>query len=80
MRAQKDVQAKVARTNKIRGERAARGEENSDPWEFDYILLCNKICGKSHYNMQMKIIVEDEASYNKWLASQKTFGQQMAAN
>jgi heme/copper-type cytochrome/quinol oxidase subunit 2 len=30
--------------------------------------------------MQMKIIVEDEASYNKWLASQKTFGQQMAAN
>lgn len=80
MRAQKDVQAKVARTNKIRGERAARGEENSDPWEFDYILLCNKICGKSHYNMQMKIIVEDEASYNKWLASQKTFGQQMASN
>src|SRR6056300_603990 len=42
MRAQKDVQAKVARTNKIRGERAARGEENSDPWEFDYILPCNK--------------------------------------
>jgi cytochrome c oxidase subunit 2 len=80
MRAQKSTQAKVERTNKIRAERAARGEENSDPWEFDYVLLCNKICGKSHYNMQMKIIVEDEASYNKWLASQKTFGQQMAAN
>lgn len=80
MRAKKDVQAKVARTNEIRAERAARGEDNSDPWEFDYILLCNKICGKSHYNMQMKIIVEDEASYQEWLASQSTFGQQMATN
>lgn len=80
MRAQKGTQAKVERTNKIRAERAALGEENSDPWEFDYILLCNKICGKSHYNMQMKIIVEDEESYNKWIASQTTFGQQMAAN
>ena len=80
MRAKKDVQAKVERTNAIRAERAARGEENSDPWEFDYVLLCNKICGKSHYNMQMKIIVEDEESYNQWLASQTTFGQQLAAN
>ena len=58
MRKNPDIVAKVKRTNKIRSERAAKGEPNSDPWEFDYILLCNKICGKSHYNMQMKIVVE----------------------
>ena len=30
--------------------------------------------------MQMKIIVEDEESFQEWLASQATFGQQMTAN
>ena len=43
--------------------------------EFNYILLCNKICGGAHYNMQMDIIVESEADYNKWLAEQKTFAE-----
>jgi len=46
-----------------------------DPWEFDYILLCNKICGKSHYNMQMKIIVESEEDYNEWMKGQATFAE-----
>ena len=26
--------------------------------DFEYVLLCNKICGKSHYNMQMRFVVE----------------------
>jgi cytochrome c oxidase subunit 2 len=43
--------------------------------EFDYVLLCNKICGAGHYNMQMKIVVESEADYTKWLAEQKTFAE-----
>ena len=75
MRQNPDVVDKVKRTNVIRAERAAKGEENSDPWEFDYVLLCNKICGKSHYNMQMKIIVESEEEFNAWLAEQQTFAQ-----
>ena len=78
MRRNPDVLDKVKRTNAIRAERAAAGEDNSDPWEYDFLLLCNKICGKSHYNMQMKIIVETEEEYNKWIASQQTFGQTMA--
>lgn len=41
--------------------------------KFDYILLCNKICGSAHFNMQMKVVVETEEEYNKWLAAQKTF-------
>jgi cytochrome c oxidase subunit 2 len=79
MRLNPDVVDKVNRTNAIRAERAAKGEDNSDPWEFDYILLCNKICGKSHYNMQMKIIVETEEEYNAWIESQQTFSQLMAS-
>ncbi|MCK0160743.1 cytochrome c oxidase subunit II [Allomuricauda sp. F6463D] len=73
MRLNPDVVDKVKRTNAIRAQRAAEGKPNSDPWEFDYVLLCNKICGKSHYNMQLKIIVETEEEYNNWLAEQKTF-------
>ena len=80
MRNDPDVKAKVERTNILRAEKAAAGVENSDPWEFDYILLCNKICGKSHYNMQMKIIVEEEEAYNKWLSEQQTFSQTMASS
>ena len=79
MRNNPDVIGKVERTNAIRAERAAAGVDNSDPWEFDYVLLCNKICGKSHYNMQMKIIVEEEEEYNKWLAEQQTFAQTMSS-
>lgn len=50
--------------------RAARGEK---PEEFNYVLLCNKICGNSHYNMQMTVVVESEEDYNKWLKSKKPF-------
>ena len=38
----------------------------------EYVLLCNKICGAAHFNMQMKFIVESEEDYNKWIASQKS--------
>lgn len=41
--------------------------------EFEYILLCNKICGAAHYNMQLKVVVESEEDYNKWLLEQTTF-------
>ncbi len=52
-----------------------RKEKGEDPVEFDYLLLCNKICGSSHYNMQMKVIVEEEADFNNWLGQQKTLAQ-----
>ncbi len=79
MRLNPDVVDKVKRTNQLRAQWAAEGRPNSDPWEFDYVLLCNKICGKSHYNMQMKIIVVTEDEYNDWMAEQKTFTQTLLA-
>ena len=79
MRMNADVVSKVERINKIRYENSqeliAKGEESLDPYQFDYLLLCAKICGSSHYNMQMKIIVESEKDFNKWLASQSTFSE-----
>lgn len=56
---------------------AMRAETGND--KFDYVLLCNKICGASHFNMQMNIVVEDEASYKQWLGSKKTVAQELKA-
>ena len=66
MREQPEVMAKTRGINKIRN---AKGEEL---YEFDYILLCNKICGASHYSMQMKIIVVEQDEYDEWIALQPT--------
>lgn len=74
---------KVATINKIRREKSkklvAAGDEALEEYTFDYYLLCNKICGVSHYNMQMKIIVESEEDYKAWLKTQPTFGEQLSA-
>jgi cytochrome c oxidase subunit 2 len=45
--------------------------KESEGEDFEYVLLCNKICGAAHFNMQMKFIVESEEDYNKWINSQK---------
>jgi cytochrome c oxidase subunit II len=45
--------------------------------EFNYVLLCNKVCGAAHYNMQMNMIVEEQAGYDQWLAGQKPFYQEV---
>jgi cytochrome c oxidase subunit 2 len=79
MRLNPDMVAKVKKINKIRVENSkeliAKGEEALEPYEFDYMLLCNKICGASHYNMQMKIIVESKEDFEKWMEQQQTFAE-----
>tara|TARA_A100001388_G_scaffold256573_1_gene221809 strand:+ start:617 stop:1690 length:1074 start_codon:yes stop_codon:yes gene_type:complete len=79
MRLNPEVVSKVNRINKIRYDNSqdliAKGEEALDPYQFDYLLLCAKICGSSHYNMQMKIVVESEKDFNKWLKEQNTFSE-----
>ncbi|HEY5687338.1 MAG TPA: cytochrome c oxidase subunit II [Yeosuana sp.] len=77
MRQTPEITEKVININKIRVEKSkeliAKGEDALDRYEFDYLLLCNKICGKSHYNMQMKIIVETQEEYDAWMKEQKLF-------
>lgn len=79
MRQQEEIVEKVAVINKIRTKKSeelvAQGKTALDPYTFDYLLLCNKICGPSHYNMQMKIVVDTPEDYQKWLKDKKTIAQ-----
>ncbi len=76
MREDSDMIAKVDNINTIRQKKSvllvADGKAPLDPYTFDYLLLCNKICGASHYNMQMKIVVDTPADYKKWLKEKGT--------
>ena len=47
-------------------------EKSNNP-KFDYILLCAKICGSGHYNMQTKIRVVSENDYQEWLSKQSLY-------
>ena len=69
MRDLPEVIEKSIGINKIR---RAKGEEL---YIFDYLLLCNKICGASHYNMQMKITVVEEDEFDEWLSKQPTLSE-----
>lgn len=79
MRKRPYMMEKVEHINDLRNERSealeAKGDEPLDDYTFDYFLLCNKVCGTSHYNMQMKIIVEEKDAFEEWLAEQKTFAE-----
>ena len=72
---------KVSNINALRSKKSidlvAKGETALDPYTFDYLLLCNKICGASHYNMQMKIVVDTPEDYKKWLTEQALLVQQV---
>jgi cytochrome c oxidase subunit 2 len=69
MRKDEKIIAKIKNINALRSERRKAGED-ADPYEFDYLLLCNKICGQSHYNMQMKIIVDTPEDFAAWMRTQ----------
>ena len=47
-------------------------DKMNDP-KYDFIMLCNKICGQGHYNMSKKVIVVTEAEYKEWLAKQNKY-------
>ena len=40
--------------------------------EFEYVLLCNKICGTAHYNMKRTVIVESNEAFEAWVDEQTT--------
>lgn len=79
MRDTKAMTEKVHHINEIRSQKSkqleAEGKPALDPYTFDYLLLCNKICGASHYNMQMKIVVDSPEDYKKWLKEKTTLVQ-----
>jgi cytochrome c oxidase subunit 2 len=58
-------------TAEMRAKLATEGKPNAD--KFDYELACTEICGQGHFAMRLKVIVDEPAEYEKWVASQKTF-------
>ncbi|MCX6172357.1 MAG: cytochrome c oxidase subunit II [Flavobacterium sp.] len=76
MREKPAMLQKVSDINEIRAKKSielvANGEAALDPYTFDFLLLCNKICGASHYNMQMKIVVDTPEEYKIWLKENAT--------
>jgi cytochrome c oxidase subunit II len=46
-----------------------RNELNNQ--DFNYELACTEVCGRGHFSMRAKVIVEDEASWKAWCAEQK---------
>lgn len=55
-------------------------EKMNNP-KFNYILMCNKICGGAHYKMKMIVVVLNEKEYNTWMGKKKaeTFGAKFLA-
>lgn len=41
--------------------------------EFDYEIACAEVCGRSHFAMKLKLVVDEEADYIKWKKDQKPF-------
>ncbi|RRA92341.1 cytochrome c oxidase subunit II [Paenimyroides viscosum] len=82
MRDREEIVDRVNKINEARNKQSKKlvekGEPGLEPYTFDYILLCNKICGRSHYNMQAKVVVETEAQFRKWIAQQPKLGKQVA--
>ena len=65
MRKDPDIIKQVEEANRI-----LEGKGQQGNVEFDYSLLCNKICGNAHYNMKMKIVVVTQEEYDIWLKEQ----------
>ena len=47
-------------------------ERKNNP-KFNYVLMCNKICGSAHYKMKMIVVIDTPQQYNAWLKSKTTF-------
>lgn len=38
--------------------------------DFDYEIACAEMCGKGHWAMRLKVVVETQKEFDKWLAGQ----------
>jgi len=41
--------------------------------DFVYEISCDQLCGKGHYSMRGTVIVQTQAEYDKWMASQQVY-------
>jgi cytochrome c oxidase subunit 2 len=38
--------------------------------KFNYVMMCNKICGVAHYNMKMNMVIESADDFKRWYKDQ----------
>lgn len=43
-----------------------------------YEILCEELCGIGHHVMRGRVVVDSQADYNNWLASQSTYADTLA--
>lgn len=48
----------------------AEMRDKMDDQSYDFVMLCAKICGTGHYNMQKKVVVVTDEEYKEWLGKQ----------
>jgi len=48
--------------------------------EWNYALICNKVCGSAHYKMKMIIVVETQEQFDNWFKKKDTFGKTYKAH
>lgn len=49
----------------------ARMKEITGNDKFEYVMLCNKICGVAHYNMKMPVRVVEMEEFKTWIKGEK---------
>ncbi len=57
----------IVTSKEMRARLQAEHPEDAFYNNWDYMLLCNKICGASHYMMKMKVVVESREEYEEWI-------------
>ena len=50
-------------------------DETGNP-NFNYEMACAEICGKGHFTMRFPVVIDEEATYMKWKASQESWLKQ----
>ncbi len=49
-------------------------QETGNP-DFDYYIFCTEICGRGHFSMRLKLVVDEPEEYEAWYAEQKPWLQ-----
>jgi cytochrome c oxidase subunit II len=75
MRAKPEVIEHYRVINEIHNERLKKLGEKEEKVEFNYLLMCNKICGAAHSNMKMDVVIETAEEFNSWIAEKQTYAQ-----
>ncbi len=49
--------------------------EKNDP-DFNYYIYCTEVCGRGHFSMRLRLVVDEPDEYLAWKTDQKPFLQQ----